>query len=116
MFTLKLLNSSIKCTRFTQRNISANSGRLNGFFKSEPKQEETSLDVIDSQDEVIDQEAEQARIDMLRNKSGLLPQHRNMVHGKVPYASAESWVHTTLKYQRKMYAKFGSKSNVDPSK
>lgn len=48
------------------------------------------------------------------NKSRLLPQHRRMVSNAVPYDEPQSWIHLTEKYQRKMFGKYGSKSNVDP--
>jgi hypothetical protein len=34
----------------------------------------------------------------------------------VPYNQAESWIHQTLKYKRMMFGRYGSESNVDPSK
>lgn len=116
MFTLKLLNSGIKSSRLSHRHISAASGTLNGFFKSDPKPEENKIQVITAEEEEVDLEAKQKRLEELQNKSGLLPQHRRMLQGEVPYDQAESWIHNTLKYQRKMYGKFGAKSNVDPSK
>lgn len=114
MFTFKLLRSSLNSTRLSQRHISAGSGRLLGFFKGEEKKDESVLEVVDHEEE-IDQEEWQKSVDQLRNKSRLLPQHRNMLREVVPYKRSESWVHETLKYKRKMYGKYGSKSNVDPS-
>ncbi|XP_073836413.1 growth arrest and DNA damage-inducible proteins-interacting protein CRIF [Musca autumnalis] len=49
-----------------------------------------------------------------QNKSGLLQQHRNILHNKVPYNGPNSWIHTTEKYQRKIFARYGSESGVDP--
>lgn len=114
MFTLKLINSSIKCSRLNQRHISAGSGALLRLFKDETKAEVVPFELADEEEE-IDPESEQKRIDKIRNKSGLLPQHRNMLRGTVPYQSAESWIHNTLKYKRKIYAKHGSASGIDPS-
>lgn len=118
MFTFKLIRSSIASARLNQRNICANSGRLLSVFGDKEKQdeprEELTFDVNDLEEE--DVEEKQRRIEMIRNKSGLLPQHRNMLHGIAPYEESQSWVHETLKYKRKMYAKYGSESKLDPSK
>lgn len=119
MFALKLVTSGLRCNRLNQRCISVASGRL-GIFggknKAEEEKEENPLEIIDAAEEEIDFEAEERRIRRLRNKSGLLLQHRRMLNDEVPYDNAESWVHETLKYKRKMYAKFGSKSKIDPRK
>lgn len=114
MFTFKLINSSLNSTRLNRRHISAGSGRLLNLFKRSSNDENSAIEVIDNEEE-LDPELRQKQIDSLRNKSRLYAAHRNMLHDTVPYASSESWVHETLKYKRKMYAKFGSKSNQDPS-
>lgn len=114
MFTLKLIKSSINSSRINYRPISAGTGRLLGFFKDEIKEENT-LEVIDAYDEDVDSELEMQRINQLRNKSGLRTAHWKMLHGEVPYDKAQSWVHQTLKYQRKLYGKLGDKSGLDPS-
>lgn len=102
--------------RHAQRHISIAPGRVLGFFKDKVKEEsaeETSVALVEDE---FEEEEKLKRIDMIRNKSGLLPQHRNILHGKVPYAQSESWIHNTLKYKRKMYGKFGESSELDPSK
>lgn len=114
MFTLKLLNYQCNTSRFTARTISNGSPRLMGFFSKDKKPEEDEEPVI-FDEEITDPEVERQRIDKLRNKSRLLPQHQRMLHGEVPYDAPQSWVHTTLKYQRKVYGKYGAKSNLDPS-
>ncbi|BFF98736.1 growth arrest and DNA damage-inducible proteins-interacting protein 1 [Drosophila madeirensis] len=48
------------------------------------------------------------------NKSGLLEQHKNVLMGTLPYRDAQSWIHLTEKYQRKVYGQYGAKSNVNP--
>lgn len=63
-----------------------------------------------------EQEAQEARINQIRNKSRLLNQHRNMLHETIPYAEPQSWIHNSLKYQRKLFGKYGSESRVDPRK
>lgn len=114
MFTFKLFNSSLTSARLNQRHISAGSGRLLGIFKRESNEDNTAIEVIDGEEE-FDPMLRQAQIDSIRNKSRLYPAHRNMLHDDIPYARSESWVHQTLKYKRKMYAKFGSSSKQDPS-
>lgn len=114
MFTFKLINSSLNGSRLNKRHISTGSGRLLGLFKKDSNEDSTAIQIIDNEEE-MDPEVRQKYIDSVRNKSGLYPAHRNMLHDDIPYAVSESWVHETLKYKRKMYAKFGSKSNQDPS-
>lgn len=53
-------------------------------------------------------------IEMKRNKSRLLPQHRNILHNKVPYSESKGWFHDTVKYKRRLYGRYGSISAVNP--
>lgn len=75
-------------------------------------------DSVDLKNLMIDNEVDEAeraaRIAKLRNKSRLLPQDRRRALGQKPYDEPHSWVHLTLSYQRKMYARFGESSGVDP--
>lgn len=114
MFTFKLINSSLNSTRLNRRQISAGSGRLLNLFKRSSNDENSAIEIIDSEEE-FDPELRQKQIDRLRNKSRLYAAHRNILHDAVPYSTSESWVHETLKYKRKIYAKYGSESNQDPS-
>ena len=116
MFSLKLsMISSVKTTQLAKRQMASVSRKALGFFKDKTNTETSEIAPIIEHDEDFDSEVRQNKIDSLRNKSGLLPQHRNILHGKVPYTQAESWVHNTLKYQRKIYGKFGESSELDPS-
>lgn len=115
MFTLKLFNYQCNSARFTARAVSNGSPRLMGFFSKDKKPDEDEEPMIFDED-IVDPDIERQRIDQIRNKSRLLPQHRRMLEGEVPYDTAQSWIHTTLKYQRKIYGKYGAKSNLDPSK
>lgn len=57
----------------------------------------------------------EARIQAARNKSRLLPQHRNMLHNTLPYEQSQSWIHETVKYKRMMVGRYGlDGSKVDP--
>lgn len=60
------------------------------------------------------EEAEETKPESFFNKSRLLPAHRRMLMNETPYDEPQSWIHLTEKYQRKMYGKYGSQSNVDP--
>lgn len=130
---LTFIKASIVSARFGQRCISIGSGKSLGFFKDEKKSETSEIAPVIEIDDEVDQDSQMRKIDAIRNKSRLLPQHRNILHGTVPYKRAESWVHKTLKYQRKVnkgyknilfpilwyslfkiYGKFGSESGVDP--
>ncbi|XP_071444524.1 large ribosomal subunit protein mL64 [Hetaerina americana] len=49
-----------------------------------------------------------------RNKSGLAPQHQNIVHGKPPFKEPLIPYHDTLKYRRREFGRYGMSSGVDP--
>ncbi|XP_035792508.1 growth arrest and DNA damage-inducible proteins-interacting protein 1-like [Anopheles albimanus] len=66
-------------------------------------------------DDVESVEAREERINALRNKSRLLPQHRNMLHDVLPYEQSQSWIHETVKYRRMMLGRYGIEgSRTDP--
>lgn len=48
------------------------------------------------------------------NRSELLEQHRNILLNLSPYNESRSWIHLTEKYQRKLFGRYGSESNVNP--
>lgn len=73
---------------------------------------DASLAPVVLQDE--DYEQREQALERSRNKSRLLPQHRNMLNDTKPYDVAQSWIHNTVKYQRKMFGRYGLASNVDP--
>lgn len=66
--------------------------------------------VID--DEIAKREEE---IERKRNKSRLRVQDRNLLLGKRPYVEPTAWYQGTLKYNRKLYGRYGFESGVDPS-
>lgn len=51
----------------------------------------------------------------MRNKSGLYPAQRSMVHDELPYPEPMIWTHHTLAYARRMYGRYGKSSGVNPS-
>lgn len=54
----------------------------------------------------------EAEIEKKQNKSRLYSQHRNILHNKMPYDEPVNDFHNTVKYQRKLYARFGESSGV----
>lgn len=72
------------------------------------------LPVTFVEDDGLEAERE-ARIQAARNKSRLLPQHRNMLRNSLPYEESQSWIHETVKYKRMMIGRYGLEgSKVDP--
>lgn len=64
-------------------------------------------------DDVEDKETKERRIAEIRNISRLLPQHRNLLHNKNPYNNEpQSWIHTTLKYNRMMFGRYGASAGI----
>jgi len=111
MFTFKLMKNSLNSARLSIRHISNGTRPLLGLFKNEePPQEPFEL----KDEDEVDPSLRSQEIMRIRNKSGLLRAHRLMLHGEVPYRVSESWIHETVKYKRKIYAKYGSKSGIDP--
>ncbi|KAG8230244.1 hypothetical protein J437_LFUL010873 [Ladona fulva] len=61
--------------------------------------------------ETVDQEY----LERLRNKSRLRPQEHNLLHGKPPYSEKFIPYHDTIRYKRKLYGRYGERSDVDPA-
>lgn len=79
-------------------------------YINEDEKEDLTLYLI-NEDDV---ESREENINKKRNKSRLLDGDRRRLHQQVPYDEPQSWVHTTLEYQRKMYGRYGAASGVDP--
>uniref|UniRef100_A0A1B0AR99 Large ribosomal subunit protein mL64 n=1 Tax=Glossina palpalis gambiensis TaxID=67801 RepID=A0A1B0AR99_9MUSC len=60
----------------------------------------------------VDDKIETPKIN--RNKSGLTTADWNRFHNRRPYNVAQSWVHLTEKYKRKMFGRYGFESNINP--
>lgn len=73
---------------------------------------EEASTVTDEEDE--DMAKNEEEIQRKRNKSRLNPQHRNLMHGNMPYSEPVAWFHETVKYKRKMYGRYGQSSGVLP--
>lgn len=80
----------------------------------------TSVEAIEQNDQVLvedeDALAREAEIERKRNVSRLTEAHWNLVNGRRPYVEPTNWSHLTVKYNRKLYGKYGSASGVNPSK
>lgn len=99
----KVVNTSLLCN-FSRRAASTSSS-------STLSVEELDKDQLPAS---FEESPEEERKIVNQDKSGLLPQHRNMLHGKVPYSEPHSWIHLSQKYQRKLYGKYGAESGIDP--
>lgn len=123
MFTLKLFKNSLLSGVNSSRIASSRSISL--FKKpNEEKAKKDEEDLFDEpepekfsfldDEEILDPEERERKIEKMRNKSRLRPAHRNMLHDLKPYEQEESWIHTTLKYKRMQYGRLGAASGVDP--
>lgn len=66
---------------------------------------------------VIDEEAQrkEAEIERKRNKSRLRQSDRRFLFEQNPYMEPMNWIHGTLKYNRRVYGRYGQQSGVDPA-
>lgn len=102
------------------KSLTINNGKIVGRFSKstsavDAEDEEDSTDIAETvlfEDE--DTTSKEEAIEKSRNKSRLLPQHRNMLKDTVPYDEAQSWIHNTVKYKRMMFGRYGLASGVDP--
>lgn len=72
---------------------------------------------VNVSDYLVDDEETETRaayIEKIRNRSGLSSHDRRRVMHQVPFDEPQSWIHTTVAFQRKMYARHGAASGVDP--
>lgn len=53
------------------------------------------------------------QLERKRNKSRLNAAHQNILHDKLPYIQPQHSSHNSIKYKRKMYARYGISSGVD---
>lgn len=69
---------------------------------------------LPSEVSLVDKEGdeEQVRIDRICNKSRLRTDHRNVLFDKKPYAEPMTKIHTTIKYNRKLFGKYGNASGI----
>lgn len=125
MFTLQLLRNCLLSSVNSSRIASTRSLQLFKKPKGEEKKDDDDDEdefkelekfSLDDMSEIPDPIAEQRNINRMRNKSRLRKGHKRMLYDKLPYDEAESWVHNTLKYKRSMYGRYGSASQINPSK
>ncbi|KAJ2950411.1 hypothetical protein O0L34_g8653 [Tuta absoluta] len=74
--------------------------------------EQTEIVQIDDSD---DAQAREAELEWKRNVSRLSQAHYNVINGRRPYEEPKHTAHLTVKYNRKMYGKYGIASGVNPS-
>lgn len=58
---------------------------------------------------------EEARIQKIRDISGLRPSHRNIAHHIVPMEEKTMPIHYTVRYNKRMFGRYGYASGVSPS-
>ncbi|XP_049865638.1 growth arrest and DNA damage-inducible proteins-interacting protein 1 [Pectinophora gossypiella] len=80
----------------------------------------TATEPIEQNDQVLIDDSDDARareeeIEKKRNVSRLSQEHYNLVNGRRPYEEPKHTAHLTVKYNRKMYGKYGIASGVNPS-
>ncbi|XP_050679927.1 growth arrest and DNA damage-inducible proteins-interacting protein 1 [Leptidea sinapis] len=81
----------------------------------------TTTPEIDTSDQVVivddteDTLARELEIEKKRNISRLAPAHFNVMNNRRPYEEPKIIAHLTVKYNRKMYGKYGITSGVNPS-
>ncbi|XP_045459463.1 growth arrest and DNA damage-inducible proteins-interacting protein 1 [Melitaea cinxia] len=95
--------------RFIRSNLVSNLCRLSTAPEVEQNEQVVLID------DTEDVQAKEAEIEKKRNKSGLSPNHYNILHDKRPYDEPKCLAHLTVKYSRKMYGKYGVASGVNPS-
>lgn len=108
-----LLNSNLF------KSLTIHNGKVIGRFSkstvaADTEVEEDSTEAATVMFEDEDTTLKEVAIEKSRNKSRLLPQHRNMLRDTVPYDEAQSWIHNTVKYKRMMFGRYGLASGVDP--
>lgn len=80
----------------------------------------TTVPEVDQNEQVIFDDSEEAiakeeEIEKKRNISRLSRAHHNVMNGRRPYEEPKHLAHLTVKYNRKMYGKYGAASGVNPS-
>lgn len=102
------------------KSLAIHNGRTVGRLSKSTIANDTIIDDDDADSpanvlfEDDDIEAKEAAIEKNRNKSRLLPQHRNMVYDTMPYSEPQAWIHNTIKYKRMMFGRYGLASGIDP--
>ncbi|KAJ8725232.1 hypothetical protein PYW07_016190 [Mythimna separata] len=91
------------------------SNLIGSLFRYSTTQVEAAeqVDPVVADDE--DTLAKEAAIEAKRNISRLSREHQNLVNGRRPYEEPKHIAHLTVKYNRKMYGKYGLASGVNPS-
>ncbi|CAK1544749.1 unnamed protein product [Leptosia nina] len=89
--------------------------RLTSVFRSATTVSEVvqneQVDIDDTENSL----AREAEIEKKRNISRLSAAHYNVINGRRPYKEPMALPHLTVKYNRKMYGKYGAASGVNPN-
>lgn len=115
---IKRLNTILSYSRSSSTKTTPNTNEIpHDYVVKDPEDIESSENNTSSTlffDDVEDEESRERKIAEIRNVSRLLPQHRNLLHNKNPYKEPQSWIHTTLKYNRTIFGRYGASSGIDP--
>ena len=97
------LCNNVKC--LAVRHQSKNNAKQNELhyfnFEDDEKDEETKAKT-------------EAEIMRMQNKSKLLPHHYDTIHDKISYKPNTEY-HSSLKFRRRIYGRYGKESGVNPS-
>ncbi|CAH2260505.1 growth arrest and DNA damage-inducible proteins-interacting protein 1 [Pararge aegeria] len=96
-------------TKFIRSSLVSSLHRLSTTV---PEIEQNDQVLIDDTEEF---QAREAEVKKKRNKSRLSAAHFNLVNDRRPYEEPHCLAHLTVKYNRKMYGKYGVASGVNPS-
>jgi len=102
------------CDTILHRHLRLQSTFAKRFFATESKNEIPDITadekpIYSEEDVQLEQEIEKKR-----NKSGLWPQHRNILMGVRPYDSPTQWHHNTVRYKKRMLGRYGFSGNDEP--
>jgi len=106
------------CDTILYRHLRLQSIFAKRLFATEPVGSKNEVvDIIAADEKPVYSEEDmylQEEIEKKRNKSGLLPQHRNMLIGIRPYDSPIQWYHSKVKYKKRMLGRYGFSGNNEP--
>uniref|UniRef100_A0A1B6CS17 Large ribosomal subunit protein mL64 n=1 Tax=Clastoptera arizonana TaxID=38151 RepID=A0A1B6CS17_9HEMI len=109
----KMCSCNIKLLANFQKPLGSLSFLYPSFLSTDiNKESDVELAGFDTQeDDIFEKEA---LIESKRNKSKLQPQHRNLLFNQLPYSKPMTPAHLTVKYNRKMFGKYGLSTGVYP--
>lgn len=112
-----LLRNSCNFTFQSLKNVSL-FGAVSSLSNKKRYSSNNAVDVKSATEDTLENELinleKEKIIEAKRNVSRLNPEHRNMVHDKVPFPEPKADYHLRVKYKRKIYGTYGSASGINP--